>query len=117
MKFGLQAERWIEEILKRNGYETVHASWTEDIISKVDFWVKCDEYWLPIQFSLDKNAIIGWKGIDALRRGIVPMWMDGQKLEVAYSNGNGAGLVGEFWAQVEKILENFPVKKFSKAHL
>jgi hypothetical protein len=116
MKFGLQAERWMEEILDRAGYEVRHATWREDRIFKVDFWVRLDDYWIPIQFSLDKKAIVSWKGRDAIRKGIVPMWMDGKELLVAVENGNGAGLVKEFWTRVEKILAAFPVKRFREPH-
>ena len=115
MKFGLKAEEWVVELLRRNGTEVVHADSAEDRVFKVDFWVEHDGYWLPIQFSVNKKAVIGWKGLDAVRRGIVPMWIADQELEIAYSNGNGAGLVKEFWTHVEKLLTTFPnSKRFRK---
>ena len=115
MKFGLQAEQWMVELLRRNGVEVQHATRTEDREFKVDFWVHCSEYWIPIQFSIDKEAITSWKGLDVVRRGIIPMWINETELEVAYSNGNGAGLVKEFWSYVEKLLTAFPnSKRFRK---
>ncbi len=117
MKFGLKAEEWVVEMLRRNGTEVVHADSTEDRIFKVDFWVHYIEYWIPIQFSVDKKAVMGWKGLDAIQRGIVPMWIDGAELAIAYSNGNGAGLVKEFWTHVEKLLATFPnCKCFQQPH-
>lgn len=116
-KFGLQAEGWMVELLKRNGVEVRRATRVEDRVFKVDFWVRYGRYWLPIQFSLDRRAITSWKGLDSLRRGIIPMWMDGTEVEVAYSNGNGTGIVKEFWSRLEKVLtSSFPVKRFRTPH-
>ena len=108
MTFGQKAEWMILRLLVRAGYDAVHATRLEDREFKVDFWVRYDGYWLPIQFSIDRRAITGWKGLDAIRRGVIPMWVDPQELEVAHANGNGAGIVKEFWTRVEKILNSFP---------
>lgn len=117
MKFGLKAQELIVEILRRNGTEVEKATRVEDRILKIDFWVRLNKYWIPVQFSIDKDAIVSWKGVEALRCGIVPMWINGQELEVAYSNGNGIGIVNEFWTRVEGVLQNFPqVKRFPAPH-
>ena len=58
---------------------------------------------------------MSWKGKEALRLGIVPMWIDRLELEIAIANGNGVGIVKEFRIRVEKILATFPtLKRFSK---
>lgn len=114
-KFGLKAEEWMVELLSRNGTETRRATLKEDTVFKVDFWVRLNGYWLPIQFSVDKEAIMSWKGKDALQRGVVPIWVDAQELEIAIANGNGIGIVKEFWARVEKVLDIFPsCKRFQE---
>ena len=116
-KFGLKAEEWMVELLDRNGTEVRRATRAEDEKFKIDFWVRHDGSWLPIQFSVNRKAILNGKGMDSLQRGIIPMWMSGTELEVAFRNGNGQELVKEFLARVEKILQNFPaVKKFRKPH-
>lgn len=109
-EFGLKAEKWMVELLSRNGTETRRATLKEDTVFKVDFWVRSgsDGYWFPIQFSINKEAIITWKGIDALQRGIIPMFINVRELELAYSNGNGIEIVEEFWARLKKILDTFP---------
>lgn len=113
MKFGLKAERWMVELLKRNGHQVIPATRVEDKAFHVDFWILWNRCWIAIQFSVDKDAILTWKGRDALRHGIVPIWIDGQELEIAYSNGNGIGLVKEFWTRIEKLLIAYPtVKRF-----
>jgi hypothetical protein len=111
-KFGLKAEKWIISILKSNGFSVIKSSDIEDLIFKVDFWIQHDNYWIPVQFSVDKEAIISWKGTNSLRLGIVPMWIDGNKLRRAFEDEDGIELIKEFWNRVEQIIENCSIKRF-----
>jgi len=117
MKFGLRAEGWTIELLRRYGIDARKATYKEDIAFKVDLWIPINGYWIPIQLSVDKEAIMSWKGKEALKLGIVPMWIDGQELEIAIISGNGVRIVKEFLIRVEKILATFPtLKRFSEPH-
>ncbi|MDI6603330.1 MAG: hypothetical protein QME57_04495 [Patescibacteria group bacterium] len=108
--FGLRAEKWVVEMLVAAGYQVIPATEVEDKVHKVDFWVAWQDSWLPIQFSVDRQAMVSWKGFDALRRGIVPSWLDGQELEQAV-NGRPElqpRLVEQFWRQVEAVVAKYP---------
>jgi hypothetical protein len=107
--------------LRRNGTEVRRASIEEDVIFKIDFWVRPnsnevpfdDKYWFAVQFSIDKEAIMRWKGLDAIEDGIIPMWIDGEEVRIAYLNGNGIKLVIEFWNRFKKVLIACPtIKRF-----
>ncbi len=116
MKFGLQAEEWAVELLTSNGHQVIRATDVDDKIYKVDFWVAWNGCWLAIQFSVDRRELVGQKGIDALHRGIVPSWLDGQELEVA-TNGSPnlrPKLLRQFWAQVEQIVAAYPQCKLRR---
>ncbi len=114
---GLEAEGLTIQLLRKNGKKvTGFTNDAEDMFLKVDLWLLVDGYWIPIQLSLDKKEILGKKGLRCLKIGIVPMWIDGDKLDVAIQEDNGIGLVEEFCERVKKILATFPkMKKFSKA--
>lgn len=110
--FGLRAEEWIAGFLQEAGYQCYQATRFEDHKLKIDFWVKRKGQWLPIQFTINHQAIVSEKGIDALRRGVIPSWLEDEKLEEA---ANGwpqlrRQLVDQFWKQVDAVLESFSVK-------
>lgn len=110
-KFGHRAESWVIDLLIANGNQVVPATEVDDRVHKVDFWLRWRQnQWLAIQFSVNKQAIVNGKGTDALKRGIVPSWLDGQELEEAV-NGKPEiqkRLLTQFWKQVESIVAACP---------
>jgi antitoxin component YwqK of YwqJK toxin-antitoxin module len=116
MKFGLQAEEWMIFILRNNGFSVEKATYKEDHIFKVDFWVLYNREWIPVQFSVNKMAILNEKGKDSIRRGIVPMWIDGDELQIAFQHKDGTKLVQKFWSRTRKILKSCAIKRFRKPH-
>ncbi len=109
-KFGHLAENWVIDLLVANGNNVIPATEVEDKVHKVDFWVNWKSRWLAIQFTVNKKEIVNGKGTDALRRGIVPSWLDGQELEEA-ANGQPAiqkRLLTQFWKQVDDIVAACP---------
>ena len=117
-KFGLQAEEWIISILKKEGFVVVKATHREDHFYKIDFWVKHNGSYLAIQFSVDKEAIMSWEGTESLQRGIIPMWIDGDKLKeiIEGEEKEEEGLVKRFWDRVGKVVDNFSIKRFRSPH-
>ena len=115
-KFGLRAEVWMISILENNGFSVAKASYKEDHVFKVDFWVLYNKKWIPIQFSVNKKAILNEKGKDAIKRGVVPMWIDGDKLQAAFEKKDGIGLVKKFWDRTKMILENCSIRRFQEPH-
>jgi hypothetical protein len=108
--FGLKAESWIIEFLVAAGYQVIRSTELDDKVHKVDFWVSWRNYWLAIQFSVNRQATVSWKGLDALHRGIIPSWLDGKELEQA-ANGRSdlrPRLVAQFWRQVEALVTARP---------
>ncbi len=110
--FGLQAEEWLIDMLRGAGYEVKKSTWVEDREYKVDFWIKrsSDGKWLAIQFSVDLEATVSWKGKDALRRGIVPSWLNGNDLKKAAAGDQEINkkLLAQFWHQTDNILKAHP---------
>jgi len=117
-KFGLQSERRIISILKEEGFMVVKATYEEDHFYKVDFWLWHNGSWVAVQFSVDREAIMGRKGKDAVQRGIIPMWIDGDKLKKIAEGERGEknGLIKKFWDRVEKVADNFSIKRFQNPH-
>ncbi len=81
---GLEAEDLAQEVLKLSGHKVVKATIHEDHIFKVDFWVECsyeecplltDRDFVPIQFTIDREAAYGRKGQEALRNGTIIVWI------------------------------------------
>jgi len=111
--FGLIAEGWTVEMLESAGYKIRRATYREDHVEKVDFWVwstECEK-WIPVQFTLDRKAAVSWKGIDALRRGIVISWLDSDELRgwaTSHSEKVANKLAGQFWGQLERVLQISP---------
>jgi len=115
-KFGLRAEEWFIAILKEEGYVVMKSTYSEDHFDKVDLWIWYNGSYIAVQVSVDKEAIMSWKGKDALRRGIVPMWIDGDKLKAAFEGKKADGLTKTFWNRLEKIVDNFPIRRFRNPH-
>jgi len=116
MEKGLKAERLTIELLRRNGTDARWSTDEEDMFFKVDIWFPIGRGWIGIQLSIDKKDIMGDKGKKVLRLGIVPMWIDWNKLQTAIEENDGVGLAKEFCTRVKKILVAFPkIKKFSKS--
>ena len=112
---GLEAEALIVLLLRQNGKDAKGATEEEDLFLKVDLWLLENGCYIPIQLSLDYEEIMKEKGPKALKIGIVPMWVDENKLERAVEEENGIELVKEFCDRVEEILNNYPkLKRFSE---
>ena len=109
--FGHEAEEWAVELLLASGAEVRPGSYREDCILKVDFWVRNCRRWLPVQFSVDRRRLCGEKGMDCLRRGVIPSYLPAEKLE-EWASGRDSRLqkelVSQFWKQVEAVLAGFP---------
>lgn len=113
-EYGIRAENWTFLILERNGCIIVKSSREEDCHYKVDFWIKYNNTWFAIQFSIDWKEMISNKGKDALFRGVVPIWLNYNNLEKAI-NGNKkeeCNLVKKFWESLKGIVNNYPIKTF-----
>lgn len=88
--FGLEIEDLIQELLRQCECQVVKATIHEDHVRKIDFWVYsaeihcngeyANEDFLPIQFTIDRNAACGLKGRDALKQGIVIIFVDANDL-------------------------------------
>ena len=114
--FGLIAEGWTIEMLRSAGVRVRRATGREDHAEKIDFWVwsKRFQKWLPIQFTVDKEAAMSWKGSDSLKRGVVVSWLSDRKLS-DWANSHSADLqkdlAGQFWNQVEGLVQGSPCLK------
>lgn len=109
---GHWAEGALVSLLSSNGAEAFASTRKEDHVSKVDLWCRRPgEGWIPIQLSTDRAAIAREKGIDALHRGVVPSFVDGERLERAVNNPAIASvLVREFWFRVDQVRAAFPLR-------
>jgi hypothetical protein len=108
--FGLQAEGWIIQFLSEAGYQVKKSTVLDDKERKIDFWVQYKAYWVAVQFTVDHDAIINGKGIDALKRGICPSWLNGQEMEKAIGNHPEVRqrLLTQFWNQVSRAVAARP---------
>jgi len=115
MYLGLEAERLIMEILIKNGTNVRWSTPEEDMFLKVDIWFPIDGGWVGVQLSIDKDKIFKEKRTIILNRGIVPMWINWDKLQTAIEEKNENGIAKEFCTRVKKIFYAFPnLKRFSK---
>lgn len=73
--FGRKLEYEVQEVLKFAGRSVVSSTRREDEVLKVDFWVECsreecfllaDRGYVPIQFTINRDAANGEKGINAI---------------------------------------------------
>ena len=113
MKPGLEAEKITMKLLKENGTDARWSTPEEDMFLKVDIWFPIDGGWVGVQLSIDKNKIFKEKRTIILNRGIVPMWINWDKLQTAIEEKNENGIAKEFCTRVKKIFYTFPnLKKF-----
>lgn len=114
-KFGLRAEKMAIDLLRAAGHRVQPGNCFEDKGLKIDFWVWSPKMarWLPIQFTVDKSAAVSWKGMDALKRGVIISWLPGEDLEV-WAVRRGIDLQNElttlFWNQIDGLLQGFGPK-------
>jgi len=83
---------------------------------KVDIiWVKIrrGEY-VAIELSLNKDSILGSKGIEAIHRGIVPMWIDEKELETSFVQKDGKKMVQKVRRLIKKIVKTFSLNVFKE---
>jgi len=114
MQPGLEAEGLIMRLLIKHGVDVKWSTPEEDMFLKVDLWFPVENGWVGVQLSIDKEDTLKKKGPMVIRRGIVPMWIDWDKLQTAVEENDGSGLVKEFCTRIKKILNAFPnIKRFS----
>ena len=127
LKFGQRAEERIIELLRLYGYTVSRKEGSrrsrEDIDFKIDFWVKWEDHkrkgykvlkegWIPIQVSVNRNAINGHKGRKAFSLGVIPVWI--RDNDVATTLNQDLNLKPErriilhFWQQVNEIIAKYP---------
>ncbi len=108
---GHWAEGALVSLLNSMGYEAVASTPMEDHRFKVDLWCRRNEVesWFPIQLSTYRDAIAGQKGMDAIRRGVVPNFVDGEALERAVDGDANIRqrICRDFWARVDQIVAAF----------
>ena len=90
--FGRRMEYIVQEVLRFAGRKVVSSNDEEDRIQKVDFWLECsrDECFLltekknfvPIQFTIHRDAAHGEKGGNAMNGGVIIVWISNQDLEI-----------------------------------
>lgn len=125
---GLEAEAMIREVLSLAGHKAVKASIHEDHIRKVDFWVECsneecplifrDKEFVPIQFTIDREAAFGRKGQEAIRNGTIIVYISWEEL-MGWHNCSDAyekqrlcsKIAGEFMDTIKKVTTFFPSLK------
>ncbi|OIO49724.1 MAG: hypothetical protein AUJ39_00540 [Parcubacteria group bacterium CG1_02_42_13] len=126
---GHEAEDLIQMLLADCGCFVAKGTIHEDHKLKIDFWVFAqeakkinggDEY-LPIQFTIDKNAACGTKGRDAIRNGIIIICIEVKELlEWKHSEDSSLRdvvrwrIYREFWDMAEKIVKAFPYINLTK---
>ena len=106
---GKWCENAICKILRQCGVGVVDSTPQEDCLMKVDFWVRFDprSQPLPIQFSTNRKLLTGEKGADALRRGVIPVWVDAKMVEQAVETGDGSAVVNQFREYVRSVIQVF----------
>ena len=106
---GHWAEQATVSLLNSAGFEAVASTPAEDHRLKVDLWCRRQgEDWIPVQLSTCRSAIAGEKGMNALRKGVAPNFVEGEALEAAFHNPALAeGLTSEFWSRVDQIRAAF----------
>ncbi len=107
---GHWAEGAIVFLLNASGAQAVASTPDEDHRAKVDLWCRRQPTgsWIPIQLSTNRSAIAGSKGIDALKRGVVPNFVDGEILEIAVNDSAIAQRVcRDFWSHVDQVVTTF----------
>jgi hypothetical protein len=111
-RFGHQAEEWVIDLLQKSGVKVIASGESNDVISKIDFWAQDPESnrWLPFQFTVDKMAAFGAKGLDALKRGVLISWLPDCELEEWAMSRNvrhGEELTEKFWSQAHRLMSSF----------
>jgi len=116
-KYGMLAEKLAKELLLEifndNGFSAYKSKKKEAVI-----WLKIGKgKYIEIQFSIDKNSILGPKGIEAIHMGIVPMWIDERELEVSFVQKNGKEMIKRVIVLVKKIIRSFGLRTFEEPNL
>ena len=78
-------------------------------------WVKIGKgEYAAIELSLNKNSILGSKGVEAIHRGIVPMWIDEKELEISFVQKDGKKMVQKVRRLIKKIVKTFSLNLFKE---
>jgi hypothetical protein len=83
--FGRKMEHIVQEVLRFAGRKVVTATLDEDEKDGVDCWIECSREecflvlekkgFVPIQFTVNRDASYGDKGCNAMDRGVVIVWI------------------------------------------
>jgi len=115
---GLIAEKIAQEIfitvLNINNVSACKFTYWDKNCKKTCIWIKISKKrYVALELSLDKS-ILGPKGVEAIHKGIVPMWVDRNELENAFVEKKGEKMVEKTMLLIKKIVRNFSMKKFGE---
>jgi len=126
---GLELESDIQEILQSRGYKVIKATNYEDCedpSGKKDFWIYSKEInggdgYVPIQFTVNRQAACGDKGIKAISKGVVIIFIEDNKIiewkrckDESLKADIAEKITKSFWERVQNIVNSFHMKRFSK---
>jgi len=116
-KYGIVAEKLAKELLLEifndNGFS---ASKSKD--KEAGIWLEIGKgKYIEIEFSLNKNSILGSKGVEDIHMGIVPMWVDEKELEISFVQKNGKEMIKKVITLIKKIIKSFDLRTFEKPNL
>jgi len=120
-EYGLIAEKLAKElfvaVFNFNGVPACKSTCRGNHCKEAYIWVKIgkDRY-AAIQLSIDKS-ILGSKGVEAIHEDIVPMWIDGDELEIAFTQKDGKKMVQKTMSLIKKIIKVFSIKEFKEPDL
>lgn len=126
---GHEAEDLIQMLLRECGCWVVKATIHEDCVEKKDFWgfgeeakkINGGNEYLPFQFTIDRDAACGTKGKDAIKNGIIIVYMEAEEL-LEWRDSRDASLKDvirwrvyrKFWDRASAIAKAFPYMNFAK---
>ena len=111
---GHRAEGQLVDCLRRSGVEVEAASIEEDMLGKVDLWVRHprQRIWYAVQLST--YSLVGGKGYQSLQRGIVPLYFSRAWIQ-KWEQADGEvceRMLKDFWDCFNAVLEGFPRVRF-----
>lgn len=119
---GHEAEDLIQALLEECGCLVVKGTIHEDHKLKIDFWVFGEEAkkvngggeYVPIQFTIDRQAACGTKGFQAIKGGVIIVCIDVKDL-IQWKNSQDTSLRDvirwriycDFWESASKVVKAF----------
>lgn len=111
-KHGLIEEKMAKELLV-NVFNSNGILARKSRGKEIDIWVKIGKgEYIAIQLSLNKNSILGSKGVKVIHRGVVPMWIDEKELRISFieKNGNDKKIVQKIILLIKEVVRIFNLK-------